>query len=197
MGTVQCRTRKKELNKNVESKPCRCWELPDCPFRLASGTSATIGPINPDSATSVLVAEQMMDEEQISEVSLVTFHLFDNERVGPQRPRTRPTLISQGACGADLYYPQNSPLLADQSISQRRRPEPGRYVQRIKRQLGRRKLPAVDGLSPVPTVVPKAAQGVSVRATLKRRTDASFEGASLSTRSRVRPLVRQRRASAL
>jgi len=136
VGTVQCRTRKKELNKNVESKPCRCWELPDCPFRLASGTSATIGPINPDSATSVLVAEQMMDEEQISEVSLVTFHLFDNERVGPQRPRTRPTLISQGACGADLYYPQNSPLLADQSISQRRRPEPGRYVQRANTNAG-------------------------------------------------------------
>ena len=81
-------------------------------FSLASGTSATIGRINPDTPTSVLVAEQTMDEEQISEVSLATFHLFDNERVGPQRLRTRPTLISQGACGADLYYPQNSPVVS-------------------------------------------------------------------------------------
>ena len=81
-------------------------------FSLASGVSATIGSINPDSAAPVPVAEQMMDEEQISEVSLATFHLFDNECVGPQRPRTRPTMISQGACGADLYYPQNPPAVS-------------------------------------------------------------------------------------
>ena len=81
-------------------------------FSLASGVSATIGSINPDSATSVLVAEQVMDEEQISEVSLATFHLFDSERVGLRRLRTRPTMISQGACGADLYYPQNPSVVS-------------------------------------------------------------------------------------
>jgi len=84
-------------------------------FSLASGVSATIGSINPDSATSVLVAEQVMDEEQISEVSLATFHLFDSERVGLRRLRTRPTMISQGACGADLYYPQISANAAAKS----------------------------------------------------------------------------------
>jgi hypothetical protein len=35
------------------------------------------------------------------------------------------------------------------------------FYKDIKRQLGRRKLPAVDGLSLVPTVVPEAAQAVS------------------------------------
>jgi hypothetical protein len=81
-------------------------------FSLAGGTSATIGSMDPDTATSVLVAEQVMDEEQIPEVSLATFHLFDDARVGRQPPRTRPTMISQGACGADLYYPQNSPVVS-------------------------------------------------------------------------------------
>jgi hypothetical protein len=81
-------------------------------FSLASGASATIGSIKSGFCHVGAVAEQMMDEEQISEVSLATFHLFDNECVGPQRPRTRPTMIGQGACGADLYYPQNPPAVS-------------------------------------------------------------------------------------
>jgi hypothetical protein len=47
-----------------------------------------------------------MDEEQISDVSLATFHVFDNKSVGPKRSGTRRTTVSQGACGADLYFPQ-------------------------------------------------------------------------------------------
>jgi hypothetical protein len=68
---------------------------------LAIGTSAAIGSINPDPITSARVAEPMMDEEQISDISLATFHLFNGDRGSP--PRRRPATISQGACGADLY----------------------------------------------------------------------------------------------
>ena len=74
---------------------------------LAIGTSAAIGSINPDPITSARVAELMMDEEQISDISLATFHLFNGDRGSP--PRRRPATISQGACGADLYYPQSPP----------------------------------------------------------------------------------------
>jgi hypothetical protein len=68
--------------------------------------------MNADPAASAPVAEQVMDEEQISEVSLATFHVFDNESAGTQQPRKRPTMVSQGACGIGLYYPQNPPALS-------------------------------------------------------------------------------------
>jgi hypothetical protein len=80
-------------------------------FSLVSGASAAIGIVNPDPATSSLIAQQVMDEEEILEVSLSTFRVFDGESAGTQRPLTRPTVVSQGACGADLYYPQNPPAL--------------------------------------------------------------------------------------
>jgi hypothetical protein len=80
---------------------------------LASGASAAMGSINAkiDPATLGPVAHQMMDEQEISEVSLATFHVFARESAGTQRPRTRPTVVSQGACGIGLYHPQNSPAL--------------------------------------------------------------------------------------
>jgi hypothetical protein len=81
-------------------------------FSLVASASAAIGGMNPDPASSAPVAQQLMDEEQISEVSLATFHVFDNESAGTQRPRTRPTMVSQGACGTGLYYPQNPPALS-------------------------------------------------------------------------------------
>ena len=81
-------------------------------FSLATGAPAAVGGVNPDPATSALVAEQVMDEEQISDVSLVTFRMIDSESGGTRRPRTRPTMVSQGACGADLYYPQNPPAVS-------------------------------------------------------------------------------------
>jgi hypothetical protein len=77
---------------------------------LASGTSAAISGTN--APTSATAARQVMDEEQISDVSLATFHLFDNESVDPERSGTRRTMVSQGACGADLYLPQNPPAVS-------------------------------------------------------------------------------------
>jgi hypothetical protein len=81
-------------------------------FSLATGAPAAIGSVNPDPATSALGAQRVMDEEQILDVSLATFHVLDNESDGTRRPRTRPTVISQGACGADLYLPQNPPTVS-------------------------------------------------------------------------------------
>jgi len=75
-----------------------------------SGTSAAISGTN--APTSATAARQVMDEEQISDVSLATFHLFDNESVDPERSGTRRTMVSQGACGADLYLPQNPPAVS-------------------------------------------------------------------------------------
>jgi hypothetical protein len=78
---------------------------------LASGASAAIGGMNPDTATSPPVAQQVMDEEENSDVSLATFHVFRRESAGTQQPRTRPIMVSQGACGIGFYYPQNPPTL--------------------------------------------------------------------------------------
>jgi hypothetical protein len=89
-------------------------------FSLVAGASAAIGGMNADPAASAPVAEQVMDEEQISEVSLATFHVFDNESAGTQQPRKRPTMVSQGACGIGLYYPQNPPALSGPAYQTRR-----------------------------------------------------------------------------
>jgi hypothetical protein len=80
-------------------------------FSLAIGASAASGSIDPDPATSAPAAQQVMDDEQISDVSLATFHVFDNG-VGPEWSGTRRTMVSQGACGADLYLPQNPPAFS-------------------------------------------------------------------------------------
>ena len=80
-------------------------------FSLATGAPAAVGSINPDPATLAPVAQHVMDEEEISEVSLATFHVYDSESPGTCGWRTRPTIVSQGACGADLYYPQNPPAV--------------------------------------------------------------------------------------
>ena len=46
-------------------------------FSLATGAPAAIGGVNPDPATSALGAHQVMDEEQILDVSLATFQVLD------------------------------------------------------------------------------------------------------------------------
>lgn len=80
-------------------------------FSMATGAFAAVGSVNADAATFALIAQPVMEEEYISDVSLATFHLPGNKRVGPRRSRTRPMMVSQGACGADLYYPQNPPTV--------------------------------------------------------------------------------------
>jgi hypothetical protein len=77
---------------------------------LASGTSAAIGDTN--STTAASIAQYVLGEEQISDISLATFQVPDDESVGPPWSGIRPTMISQGACGADLYLPQNPPTVS-------------------------------------------------------------------------------------
>jgi hypothetical protein len=76
---------------------------------VASGTSPAISSVNLDPATLPPVAQQVIGEEEICEVSLATFHVLYSGSVLAQRTRTRPLVVGQGACGADLYYPQNPP----------------------------------------------------------------------------------------
>jgi hypothetical protein len=78
---------------------------------LASGPAAAIGGVTPDLATSTPIARQVIDEEEIFDVRLATFRVFDGECTST--PRTRPTIVGAGcgACGIGLYYPQNPPAV--------------------------------------------------------------------------------------
>jgi hypothetical protein len=103
-------------------------------YSLVAGTLAPVGNITPAAATSALVGQPWMEEEQIPEVSLATFHVPNEDSVGPLPPTTRPIMVTQGACGADLYFPQNPPAVgapAYQASPLRSRPV--RPVHRYKR----------------------------------------------------------------
>ena len=99
---------------------------------LASGASAAIGGANlgMDPAFSAVLTQQEMDEEEISDISLATFHVYDNESTRTLGWRTRPSMVSEGACGADLITLRTRQRLADQSIRHRYRPDLGRPVRR-------------------------------------------------------------------
>jgi len=81
-------------------------------FSLVAGAPAAVGSLTPDRTTSMLVGQPWMEEELVPEVSLATFRLPDEDSVGLQQPTTRPTMVTQGACGADLYFPQNPPAVS-------------------------------------------------------------------------------------
>jgi hypothetical protein len=75
---------------------------------LASGASAAIGGTSVDMlARTAPVSQQMTPrDEEITDVSLATFHVFDKDNT--QRPRAR--LACGGACGTGFYY--NPPVYA-------------------------------------------------------------------------------------
>ena len=84
---------------------------------LATNASAATGGINPDA-----VSQQVkLYEEEIADVSLATFHVFDRERVGINRPRARLAMGVGGcgcagcgcACGIGLYYHYTPPVLGE------------------------------------------------------------------------------------
>ena len=92
-------------------------------FSLASSAPAAIGGVNPDPANSSLVSQRMMlCEEQIADVSLATFHVFDKEPADIQQPRARLAMGAGGcagcggcgcACGIGLYYHYTPPVLGE------------------------------------------------------------------------------------
>ena len=52
---------------------------------LGGSASAAIGGMNPDTVSQ----QVMLYEEEIADVSLATFHVFDKERAGIHRPHAR------------------------------------------------------------------------------------------------------------
>src|SRR6516165_10023832 len=78
---------------------------------LASSASAAIGGMN--GASSAPVSKQLYEEE-ISDISLATFHAFDRENAGTHERRTRLAMAAGGcACGIGLYYHYTPPVLGD------------------------------------------------------------------------------------
>jgi hypothetical protein len=87
---------------------------------LASGASAAISGMN--GASSAPVSKQLYEEE-ISDVSLATFHVFDREDAGSHGRHARLAMGVGGcgcgcagcgcACGIGLYYHYTPPVLGD------------------------------------------------------------------------------------
>ncbi len=86
---------------------------------LATSASAAIGDMNPDTVSQ----QVMLYEEEIADVSLATFHVFDKERAGIHRPLARLAMGVGGcgcgcagcgcACGIGLYYHYTPPVLGE------------------------------------------------------------------------------------
>ncbi len=72
---------------------------------LASGASPAMVSAHPLTPVS---QKMTLHEEQISDVRLAAFHVFDKETVGTQRLRVR---VAAGACGIGLYYPVTPPTV--------------------------------------------------------------------------------------
>ena len=86
---------------------------------LASSASTAVGGMN--GAGSAPVSKQVYEEE-ISDVSLATFHVFDRENAGTHGGRARLAMGAGGcagcagcgcACGIGLYYHYTPPVLGD------------------------------------------------------------------------------------
>jgi hypothetical protein len=73
---------------------------------LASAATAAISGMSagvPAARSAPSSVKQMtLHDEEITDVSLATFQVFEKEKT--QRPRTRFAACGCGACGADLYY---------------------------------------------------------------------------------------------
>jgi hypothetical protein len=86
---------------------------------LATNASAAIGGMNPNTVSQ----QVMLCEEEIADVSLATFHVFDKERASIHRPRARLAMGVGGcgcgcagcgcACGIGLYYHYTPPVLGE------------------------------------------------------------------------------------
>ena len=74
---------KKAAQRKRRSKALPLLGAAGLSLSLATNASAATGGINPDA-----VSQQVkLYEEEIADVSLATFHVFDRERVGINRPR--------------------------------------------------------------------------------------------------------------
>jgi hypothetical protein len=86
---------------------------------LASSAPAAISGTNPDPVSQ----QVMLHEEEMADVSLATFHVFDKESAGIHRPHTRLAMGVGGcgcgscgcACGIGLYY-HDTPLVLGEPV---------------------------------------------------------------------------------
>ena len=101
---------------------------------LASSASAAIGGMNGASSAPV----KQLYEEEISDISLATFRVFDRENAGTHGRRTRLAMAAGGcagcagcgcACGIGLYYHYTPPVLGDPDPSP---PRPTRPAHKYK-----------------------------------------------------------------
>jgi hypothetical protein len=84
---------------------------------LATNATASIAGMNPDRVSQ----QVMLYEEEIADVSLATFHVFDKEKARIHRPRARLAMGVGGcgcagcgcACGIGLYYHYTPPVLGE------------------------------------------------------------------------------------
>ncbi len=98
---------KKGPQRKRRMKAVPMLEAAGLSLSLASGFSAAISGVSAHPLTPVSQNQKMtLHEAEISDVYLASFHVFDNETVGTQRPRVR---VVAGACGIGLYYPDSSP----------------------------------------------------------------------------------------
>jgi hypothetical protein len=115
-GSVVSQT-KDTVQRKRRSKALPVLGAAGLSLSLATNASASIGGMNPETASQ----QVMLYEEEIADVSLATFHVFDKERTGIHRPHTRLAIGGCGcgcaacgcACGIGLYYHYTPPVLGE------------------------------------------------------------------------------------
>jgi hypothetical protein len=112
---------KRTAQRNRRSKVVLTLEAAGLSLSLVSSASAAIGGMN--GASSGPVSKQLYEEE-LCDVSLATFHVFDRENAGTQGWSARLAMGACGgggcgcsgcgcACGIGLYYHYTPPVLGD------------------------------------------------------------------------------------
>jgi hypothetical protein len=112
---------KRTTQRKRRNKVVLALEAAGLSLSLVSTASAAIGGIN--GASSAPVSKQLYEEE-LSDVSLATFHVFDRENAGTHGVRARLAMGACGgggcgcagcgcACGIGLYYHYTPPVLGD------------------------------------------------------------------------------------
>ena len=102
------------------SKVVLALEAAGLSLSLVSSASAAIGGMNRPSSAP---ASKQLYEEELCDVSLATFHVFDRENAGTQGGSVRLAMGACGggygcsgcgcACGIGLYYHYTPPVLGD------------------------------------------------------------------------------------
>ena len=112
---------KRTAQRKRRSKVVLTLEAAGLSLSLVSSASAAIGGMN--GASSGPVSKQLYEEE-LCDVSLATFHVFDRENAGTQGGSVRLAMGACGgggcgcsgcgcACGIGLYYHYTPPVLGD------------------------------------------------------------------------------------